>query len=383
MNSLPTLGPSSALSAVPKAATKLRAGGEPAAFARSLGQALQAAPEQASPGPEDAAADAKRGGKTDISFELSNGPPPATEAGPRSPPIDARWPTEGPGAAPSTPPADATGPAASAGLRPQTPAGLPPAARLPEDRPLAPGALPPRLAERAAERVDTGAAKAKWVPDAASGPASAAAPAAPGKTHTPTHPADPTAAGFAANLPFAQAEARPAKATADAAGAAQVLPAPAAAPGPVLDSTAGSLRSAEATLSAPPGSPAFAQELAASVSTFVRDGIEHARLQLHPAELGPVDVRIQIDGQQAQVLLLAELPATREQLEQALPALANGLREAGLTLAGGGVFEQAQQGRDSGGRRDASPPSPAHASMREAVALPAPLRSRGVVDLVA
>ena len=147
---------------------------------------------------------------------------------------------------------------------------------------------------------------------------------------------------------------------------------------------------AEATVTARPGSSAFAPQLGAQITTFVRDGVEHARLHLHPADMGPVSVQIQIDGAQAQVHLAAEHPLTRQALEQAMPLLAGSLREAGLTLSGGGVFEQARQGADpaaqdpsSRGRREAGTADDRAASAEtRPLATPMP-RRRGVVDLVA
>jgi len=148
----------------------------------------------------------------------------------------------------------------------------------------------------------------------------------------------------------------------------------------------------EAGLTAPPGSEAFARELGAQVSVFVRDGVQQARLLLNPQELGPVLVRIQLEGQAAQVHMAADLPQTRQALEQALPALASQLSESGITLTGGGVFERSPQesadrqarGDETartaarGGRADAPAGSPA--------AAPEPgrwSRPRGLVDLIA
>ncbi|MFO1266341.1 MAG: flagellar hook-length control protein FliK [Rubrivivax sp.] len=85
----------------------------------------------------------------------------------------------------------------------------------------------------------------------------------------------------------------------------------------------------------------------AQVSVLVREGVQQAKLHLNPQELGPVLVRIQLEGQAAQVHLAADLPATRQALEQALPTLASQLADGGITLAGGGVFERPTQ--DFGG----------------------------------
>jgi flagellar hook-length control protein FliK len=101
--------------------------------------------------------------------------------------------------------------------------------------------------------------------------------------------------------------------------------------------------------------------LSAQLSVMVRDGLHEARLQLNPAEMGPITVQIQLEGQSAQVTLVAEQAPTRQALEQAMPTLASALREGGLTLTGGGVFEQAppntqqeQQQRQARAQQDAA-----------------------------
>jgi flagellar hook-length control protein FliK len=157
-------------------------------------------------------------------------------------------------------------------------------------------------------------------------------------------------------------------------------------------------------LRAHPASADFASQLGAQLSTFVRDGVHHAQLELNPTDMGPLILQIELKGDIAQVNLSAENATTRFALEQAMPVLASSLREAGVTLAGGGVFEQvpqsAQSGDTSGGPRgDSSRQNhdtnaaaidgthEAH-NKRDALnrmpALPAvAARRRGVVDLLA
>ncbi len=113
-------------------------------------------------------------------------------------------------------------------------------------------------------------------------------------------------------------------------------------------------------LDEPVDSPAFAPALGAQVSRLVRDGLHSASLQLNPAGMGPVSVRIALEGSTAKVEFQADLASTRQAIEASWPALAAALNDAGLHLTGGGVFEQhpdRQPPREdtAPNRREASP----------------------------
>ncbi|MBL8340724.1 MAG: flagellar hook-length control protein FliK [Rubrivivax sp.] len=178
---------------------------------------------------------------------------------------------------------------------------------------------------------------------------------------------------------------------------AGALAAPPAAGAPAL---------AQAELANGPGSGAFARELGTQLVVWAREGVQQAQLELHPQELGPVQVRIRFEGSaasaqaqgqalvQVQVQLTADAAATRQALEQALPTLASQLADAGFTLAGGGVFERP---RGEAGHGQAGDSRAAGDPMREGAAGPAApgialldaapaghgRTARGLVDLVA
>jgi flagellar hook-length control protein FliK len=149
-------------------------------------------------------------------------------------------------------------------------------------------------------------------------------------------------------------------------------PAPAAAP-------------FEAHLVAALDSPAFAPALGAQVSMLVRDGIQEARLQLNPADMGPINVQIELQGNQAHVEFSADLAATRSALEASLPDLAAALNASGLTLAGGGVFEQARERLP----QEDTQPAPGVSSRGsgsdgpDTLRAAAPRITRGLVDMLA
>ena len=125
--------------------------------------------------------------------------------------------------------------------------------------------------------------------------------------------------------------------------------------------------------------------------------MQQAQLLLNPAEMGPVAVQIVVEGQQAQISFHAEQADTRAVLERSLPDLAAALRDAGLTLSGGGVFQsssgqtggRSQAGADADAEAGSRSPRRAAAGGSDAVtdatrrALPPARATRGVVDLYA
>jgi flagellar hook-length control protein FliK len=98
-------------------------------------------------------------------------------------------------------------------------------------------------------------------------------------------------------------------------------------------------------LATPATSAEFRAALGAQVSWFARAGVQQAELHLNPADMGPVSIQIVLDGQQAQVNFGADSALTRQIIESGMPELAGALRDAGLTLTGGGVSQH------SGGQR--------------------------------
>ena len=136
----------------------------------------------------------------------------------------------------------------------------------------------------------------------------------------------------------ARTDAAPANGALLAAGLAATAPsAPAEAPTVV-------------NLPTPVDAPDFTQSLGVQVSMLAADGVQQAELHLNPAEMGPISVQIAIDGTQAQVDFGADMASTRQLIENGLPELASALRDAGFTLTGGGVSQQARQGSSEGGQ---------------------------------
>ena len=160
-------------------------------------------------------------------------------------------------------------------------------------------------------------------------------------------------AGVAAVLAEQHHADKPLKSPVDAtAGFKDILTAAAAFAPPVATQRAAAAPLAVA-IATPVTAPDFAQSLGVQMSVLARGGVQHAELHLNPAEMGPVSVQIAMDGTQARVDFGADVAATRHAIEAGLPELASALRDAGFTLAGGGV-SQHSRGRGDGGGGDAS-----------------------------
>jgi|GEM_PF-1070662 len=97
---------------------------------------------------------------------------------------------------------------------------------------------------------------------------------------------------------------------------------------------------AQATLPMPPHSPAFAPALGHQLDVWMKGGVQHAEVQLSPQDLGPIRVKIEMDGAQARVQMSADVQSTRDALQQAMPQLSEQLGQVGLSLSGGGVSDQ-------------------------------------------
>jgi flagellar hook-length control protein FliK len=238
--------------------------------------------------------------------------------------------------------------------------------------------------------------------------AQATAGDAPGAVRPATAAHDPSAANQASlgatpatpppadMLAAASAEARavlravlPGATTNDAAAAAAAVP---AAGQPARDEADLAAPAPPVALATPIDEPDFAAHLGAQVSLLAQGGVHKAELRLNPAHMGPVAVHITLDGTQARVEFGVDVQATRQAIEDGLPALAAAMREAGFTLSGGGVSQhpQGQARREAGQSGGDARPWPGSSGRDEPVggtaALPtAALRrvSLGHLDLYA
>lgn len=172
----------------------------------------------------------------------------------------------------------------------------------------------------------------------AGNPAASAGPTSPAATLAPPAVASPASSTSLSGTPpgTVPATGPGGPAPASGAGATWATAAPAESPafGPAAFAVTQDIHTA-----------AFPTAMGVQLSVLARNGIEQARILVTPEQMGPIAVQLALDGTQLRVDFVAENGQTRQLLQDGLPALAGSLREAGFTLAGGGVFQQARDGR--------------------------------------
>lgn len=123
-------------------------------------------------------------------------------------------------------------------------------------------------------------------------------------------------------------------------GLAALAPAPLSTPQPqaaLPSAMPAADRLHQGSVASHPMEPAFAGDLASHVRLMAGEGLQHAELRLHPVDLGPVHIRLVLDGPTADIQFAAVHATTRQGLEQALPQLRAQLADAGLQLGQAGV----------------------------------------------
>ena len=107
-------------------------------------------------------------------------------------------------------------------------------------------------------------------------------------------------------------------------------------------------------VTAPLNSPQFSDELGQRIRWLVGQNFNAAQIRLNPAELGPVDVRINVSGDQVSVAFNSQFGVVREAIEAALPKLREMLENQGLNLANADIGQGETSAEQSDNNRQAS-----------------------------
>jgi flagellar hook-length control protein FliK len=138
-----------------------------------------------------------------------------------------------------------------------------------------------------------------------------------------------------------------------------------------------------------PGVRTFADDVGGRVAWMVKHGQQTAELRVDPPQLGPLEVRLTVSGDQANLTLLSPHAAVRDALQASLPRLQEMLLGSGVELGSVHVGSEAsregtQRDRQAQGAADASRDMPGWGA--SATHTPAEARPRlwhGLIDTYA
>lgn len=131
----------------------------------------------------------------------------------------------------------------------------------------------------------------------------------------------------------------------------------------------------------PVGSQPWADEIGARLTMMAEAGKQTASLRLSPEHLGPLEIRIAINDDQASVWFGAAHADTRAAIENALPRLRELFEANGMSLADAGVHREAPREHEA-----TAPPGPrdaARSDIDEPRSSPAATGKLGLIDAYA
>ena len=140
------------------------------------------------------------------------------------------------------------------------------------------------------------------------------------------------------------------------------------------------------TIETPIHDASWRVDAATRIASLVTRGIEHAEVRVTPPDLGPVELRIDVRGNEATLAIVAVQPTTRDALEQALPMLRDMLAQQGLSLGQATVADGRAQSESSGNGPSTRSDAFAEARGIDESAGSRPVRqgiARGLIDVFA
>lgn len=140
-------------------------------------------------------------------------------------------------------------------------------------------------------------------------------------------------------------------------------------------------------LDTPVQDPRWSQEFGEKIVWMARNDQQQAQLSLNPAHLGPLQITLSLDSDQASANFTAATPEVRQAIEDAMPRLREMLASAGISLGQTQVGTQAQQEQAQTRQERSGTRSQGDEAILEAdsgsVTSVSPQRGNGLVDLFA
>ncbi|MEL7298505.1 MAG: flagellar hook-length control protein FliK, partial [Pseudomonadota bacterium] len=94
-------------------------------------------------------------------------------------------------------------------------------------------------------------------------------------------------------------------------------------------------------------SPNWSLDFSERVAWVVRARVPSAQISLNPEHLGPVELSVEVEDQQARIQFTAANSITRDAIEQSLPRLREALEQQGLSLQQADVGDLRREQRES------------------------------------
>jgi len=117
----------------------------------------------------------------------------------------------------------------------------------------------------------------------------------------------------------------------------------AATPSQPVPLTNSPLNTLNASISASISNPNWSQQMTQQVAYMVNAGVQQAQIKLNPAHLGPMEIKLAIKDDQANINFVTQHVQVRDALDAALPRLKEMLEQQGLNLADADVSTQSEQ----------------------------------------
>ncbi|MEQ1591651.1 MAG: flagellar hook-length control protein FliK [Thiobacillaceae bacterium] len=98
------------------------------------------------------------------------------------------------------------------------------------------------------------------------------------------------------------------------------------------------------------GSSGWGKSLGQQISWMVAGGHQTAELHLHPADMGPLQVVLSVQNNQAELMFVSREPAVRQAIEAAMPHLKDMMADAGISLGQTSVNAESPKDQSTFGR---------------------------------
>ncbi len=94
------------------------------------------------------------------------------------------------------------------------------------------------------------------------------------------------------------------------------------------------------SIATPMNQKEWAGEMGQRLVMMVSSKIQSAQIQVTPGDMGPIDVKVSMQKDQAHVVFTSHVPQTRDALEQALPKLREMMDQNGVAMGNVDVRDQ-------------------------------------------